>query len=66
MSNHKRNALVDAVIFATLTGIALSCVTGCAGFNMDRFAESMRPDYRAPEIPSGARVIPGEFLPAER
>lgn len=66
MSNHKRDAFIDAVIFATLTGIALSCVTGCAGFNMDRFAESMRPDYRAPEITAGAPVIPGEFLPAER
>lgn len=66
MSNHKRDALVDAVIFATLTGIALSCVTGCAGFNMDRFAESMQPDYRAPVLEPGPTLIPGEFLPVER
>ena len=42
----KRTALFDAIVFATLTGLILSSVIGCASVDCRTLAESMRPEYR--------------------
>ena len=35
------SAFVDAVVISVLTGLALSCVVGCAGVRMDSVERSL-------------------------
>lgn len=35
------SAFVDAVVLAILTGLALSCVVGCAGVRMETVSRSL-------------------------
>jgi hypothetical protein len=43
-----KRSFLNTVILATLAGLTLSTLAGCAGFNMARFERSLQPEYRQP------------------
>ena len=50
-----KRSFLNTVILATLAGLTLSTLAGCAGFNMARFERSLQPDQRqpVPQLASG-------------
>jgi hypothetical protein len=58
----KRSLFVDAVIFATLTGLCLSSVLGCASVTPATLAHSMQKEFRQKTEP--AKASPSEGFSA--
>lgn len=59
----KRSIFVDAIIFATLTGLCLSMFVGCASTTPQGLLDAMAPENRAaiPALPPREIFPPKSF-----